>query len=117
MPNSIFLKLIRIRRAMVVLALEYRKLASWKYFIFRHNYLINLSFLTGTFPNALKFSIVKPLHKKEYKADINNYCSITLILFFSKIFGKCMYKRLITAVDSISVKMINTVFKRISLLL
>lgn len=59
------------------------------------SYLINLSFSTGTFPEALKLSIVKPLYKNGEKSDVNNYRPITLIPIISKIFEKCMYKRLI----------------------
>lgn len=58
-------------------------------------YLINLSFSLGIFPESLKLSIVKPLYKTGEKSDVNNYRPITLIPIFSKIFEKCMYKRLI----------------------
>lgn len=58
-------------------------------------HLINLSFSLGIFPEALKVSIVKPLFKKGEKSDVNNYRPITLIPILSKIFEKCMYKRLI----------------------
>lgn len=58
-------------------------------------HLINVSFETGTFPDALKYSIVKPLFKKGEKCDINNYRPITLIPILSKIYEKCMYRRLI----------------------
>lgn len=42
-------------------------------------YLINLSFETGCYPESLKLSIVKPLHKKGDRSEINNYRPITLI--------------------------------------
>lgn len=58
-------------------------------------YLISLSFETGTFPNALKFTVVKPLFKKGSKDDILNYRPIALLPIFSKIFEKCMLKRLL----------------------
>jgi hypothetical protein len=58
-------------------------------------YLINLSFSSGTFPKLLKKSIVKPVYKKGAKTDITNYRPITLIPILSKVFEKCMYKRLL----------------------
>lgn len=58
-------------------------------------HLINLLFSTGTFPKLLKLSIVKPLHKGGKREDLNNYRPITLIPIISKIFEKCMYKRLV----------------------
>ncbi|KAI5636779.1 reverse transcriptase (RNA-dependent DNA polymerase) domain-containing protein [Phthorimaea operculella] len=57
-------------------------------------HLINLSFTTGTFPEALKLAIVKPLHKKESKTEMSNYRPITLIPVLSKVFEKCFYIRL-----------------------
>lgn len=53
----------------------------------------------GSFPDALKYSIVKPLYKKGEKSDINNYRPITLIPILSKVYEKCMYKRLIDYCD------------------
>lgn len=58
-------------------------------------HLINMSFLDGTFPDKLKLSIIKPLFKKGDKDDINNYRPITLIPILSKIYERCMYRRLI----------------------
>lgn len=58
-------------------------------------HLINMSFLQGTFPDKLKLSIIKPLFKKGDKDDINNYRPITLIPILSKIYERCMYRRLI----------------------
>lgn len=58
-------------------------------------YLINFSFSTGTFPESLKMSVVKPLFKKGEKDNIENYRPITLIPILSKVFEKCMYKRLL----------------------
>lgn len=66
-------------------------------------YLINESFSSGIFPEALKLSIVKPLYKKGEKDDVNNYRPITLIPIFSKIFEKCMYKRLLDFCDKYNI--------------
>lgn len=62
-------------------------------------YLINFSFSSATFPDALKVSIIKPLYKKGPKSDINNYRPITLIPIFAKVFEKCVYKRLMAFCD------------------
>lgn len=57
-------------------------------------YLINLSLENGTFPDTLKFSVVKPLHKKSSKTEAGNYRPITLVPILSKIFEKVMCARL-----------------------
>lgn len=62
-------------------------------------YLINLSFSMGSFPEKLKLSLVKPLHKGGRKDDPNNYRQITLIPILSKLFEKCMLKRLLNYCD------------------
>lgn len=69
-------------------------------------YLINLSFSSGTFPKILKESIVKPLYKKGEKSDVTNYRPITLIPIISKVFEKCMYKRLLNYCNTF--KIINS---------
>lgn len=56
--------------------------------------LINQSFEEGTFPNLLKRSIIKPIHKKNTKTDPNNYRPIALLPTASKIFEKAMYDRI-----------------------
>lgn len=57
-------------------------------------HLINTSLANGVFPERLKISIVKPLHKKGCTLDVNNYRPITLIPILSKIYEKVMHLRL-----------------------
>src|SRR5215469_8730390 len=49
---------------------------------------------TGTFPDRLKYSEIKPIYKKGDKTLITNYRPISLLPVFSKIFEKVLYKRL-----------------------
>jgi hypothetical protein len=58
------------------------------------SYLINLSFTSGSFPDTLKTSIIKPILKKGDKSRVNNYRPISLIPVWSKIFEKAMQARL-----------------------
>lgn len=59
------------------------------------SYIINLAFEQGCFPEKLKKSIVKPLHKKGDKCDTNNYRPITLIPILSKIIEKALNTRIL----------------------
>ncbi|KAG8240147.1 hypothetical protein J437_LFUL017130 [Ladona fulva] len=60
-------------------------------------YLINTSFLVGTFPSALKISQVLPLFKRKNSTnDFNSYRPIALQMQFSKIFDKAFHKRLVS---------------------
>lgn len=66
-------------------------------------HIINLSLEQGCFPDPLKLSIIKPLHKKGLKADVNNYRPIALTPVLSKIFEKIMLKRLVNFLDKYKV--------------
>ena len=57
--------------------------------------LINISFEQGICPAALKIARVIPIHKGGPKTDVSNYRPISLLSIFSKIYEKCMYKRVI----------------------
>lgn len=57
-------------------------------------HIINLSFEDGYFPDQLKLTVIKPLHKKNDRTDPNNYRPIALIPIVSKIFEKAMITRL-----------------------
>lgn len=56
--------------------------------------LINISFSTGNFPNALKVANVIPVHKKGDLTDCNNYRPISLLSNVGKIIEKLMHRRL-----------------------
>lgn len=58
--------------------------------------LTNLCFETGIFPDALKRSIITPVHKDGDKSDVNNYRPISVLPSFSKIIEKILNKRLIS---------------------
>ena len=55
--------------------------------------IINQSFLTGKFHDALKISKVIPINSGETD-DLNNYRTISLSSIFDKIIEKLMHKRL-----------------------
>uniref|UniRef100_A0A1Y1K185 Reverse transcriptase domain-containing protein n=1 Tax=Photinus pyralis TaxID=7054 RepID=A0A1Y1K185_PHOPY len=57
-------------------------------------YLINLSFLTGAFPEALKLAKIIPVHKKGNKYTPNNFRPISITSVFTKIFEYCFLDRL-----------------------
>lgn len=66
--------------------------------------LINKSLQTGTFPDRLKRSVVKPLFKKKGEmTDPNNYRPITLIPILSKIFEKVMHNKLVSFFDKFDI--------------
>lgn len=58
-------------------------------------YIVNNSYKTGIFPDGLKLSLVKPLHKKGDPTDLKNYRPISLASSFSKIFELAMTSRLL----------------------
>lgn len=58
-------------------------------------HIINLSFSQGVFPENLKHTVIKPIHKKDDKRIPANYRPIALIPILSKILEKVMHKRLL----------------------
>jgi hypothetical protein len=49
----------------------------------------------GVFPEWLKYSVIKPIHKKGDKSSLANYRPISLLTSFSKIVERVIYNRLI----------------------
>lgn len=58
-------------------------------------HLVNLSLANGYVPEQLKQAVVTPIHKGGNQCDINNYRPISVLPFFSKVFEKVMYNRII----------------------
>ena len=56
--------------------------------------IINNSFSSGIFPEALKLCKVIPIHKCESTLEPNNYRPISLLSIFDKIIEKLMHKQL-----------------------
>ena len=62
--------------------------------IFPLAHIINTSFKSGEFPDALKTAKVLPLHKGGSAVEENNYRPISLLSIFDRIIEKIMHKRL-----------------------
>jgi hypothetical protein len=58
------------------------------------SYVYNYSLHTGIFSDHLKIAVVKPLHKKGDKFNIENYRPISLLTNFFKTFEKAIYSTL-----------------------
>ena len=61
--------------------------------------IVNISFLTGTFPKQCKTIDITPIFKKGNKLDSSSYRSISLLPNVSKILEKPMYSRLSKFLD------------------
>ena len=57
--------------------------------------IINCSFKTGIIPNDIKIAKVIPVYKSGPKDVFSNYRPISVLPFFSKIFEKLAYNRLL----------------------
>ena len=52
--------------------------------------IINISFKEGKFPTTLLLAKVTPAFKKDDPQLCSNYCPISVLSIFSKIYEKCM---------------------------
>ena len=84
-PNSIPVNLLKIIADIIVVPLCV---------------IVNNSFSSGVFPDALKLSKVVPIHKGESTLDPNNYRPISLLPIFDKIIEKLMHKQLYCFLNS-----------------
>ena len=65
--------------------------------------IINESFISGLFPNSLKLANVVPIFKSGASHDKTNYRPISLLPVYSKIFERCIAKRLLNFLKSASI--------------
>ena len=61
--------------------------------------LINLSFTSGIFPDALKIAKICPIFKSGNRYDIGNYRPISILPCISKIYEKMIFSRLTKYLD------------------
>jgi len=59
------------------------------------NYICNKMLFWGVFPDRLKCTIIKPLHKNGDRCDVSKYRPISLLTSFSKIFETLMQRRIL----------------------
>ena len=57
-------------------------------------HICNKSISSGTFPDRLKYAVVKPLFKNGDKTKLCNYRPISILSSFSKVLEKVLYKQL-----------------------
>ena len=84
-PSSIPLKLLLLIPDLIIIPLAY---------------IINMSLLTGEYPDLLKVVKVIPNHKGGSTQEVNNYRHISLLSIFDKIIEKLMHKKLYTFLES-----------------
>jgi hypothetical protein len=68
---------------------------SAKYICSPLTHICNKSILSGNFPDQMKYSVVKPIHKKGDKMNPANYRPVSLLATFAKVLEKALYIRLI----------------------
>ena len=91
-PSNILLKLLSLLPDLIIIPLAY---------------IINMSLLTGEYPDLLRVVKVIPIHKGGSTQEVNNYCPISLLSIFDKIIEKLMHKRLYTFLESNNILFCN----------
>ena len=91
-PSSIPLKLLSLIPDLIIIPLAY---------------IINMSLLTGEYPDLLKVVKVIPIHKGGSTQEVNNYRPISLLSIFDKIIEKLMHKKLYTFLESNNILFCN----------
>ena len=61
------------------------------YFLY---HTFNNSLSCSTFPAAMKYAEVTPIHKKDDKTDKENYCPISIMPDLSKVYERLMYNQI-----------------------
>ena len=57
-------------------------------------HIFNLLIQKGIFPEELKIGRVTPIYTNNDETDLGNYRPLSVLLFFSQIFGRIVYNRL-----------------------
>lgn len=63
--------------------------------------IINICFVTGVYPQCLKFANIVPIHKKESKLQASNYRPISLLSNINKIMEKSIHSPLYSYLEEI----------------
>ena len=62
-------------------------------------YIFNQIIHTSTIPNQMKIAIIIPIYKNGKHEEINNYCPISLLPQFTKIFEKIVSRQILLFID------------------
>ena len=63
-------------------------------------YILILSLSEGLFSDELKIANVVPIYKADDSMQFNNYRTVPLLCILSNVFGKVMYTRLLSFLES-----------------
>ena len=66
-------------------------------------HVLNLSLTQGIFPNELKIASVVPIYKNNDRTHFSNYRPVSVLCFFSKIYEKNFYNRLIGFIEKFDI--------------
>ena len=61
--------------------------------------MINLTIVQGDFPDEMKLAKVLPIYKSENEQLVQNYRSISVLPYFSKIYERVIYNHIIGYID------------------